>query len=134
MAQSSRPLSPHIFIYRMTQMTALLSITHRLTGVLLSVGIVGLVSWIYALAFDADLFATLQAWSGHIMGQLVIVAVAGAWYFHLANGVRHLVWDIGRAFELKNIYIGGWLVIVFSAGATAATAAFMWCQWLKELM
>jgi len=111
--QRERPLSPNLQIYR-PQLTSVLSITHRLTGVLLSVGAVCFVVWIAATAHGAHSYATFA----HLLGSPLGLALSFTWtfslFFHLCNGVRHLVWDAGYGFELRTIYISGWTVLALS--------------------
>ena len=96
-----RPMSPHVMIYRMP-LTAILSITHRITGVGLSAGLVLLTWWITAAALGDGAYATAIAVIGSWFGKLVLFGFSLALYFHLCNGVRHLVWDAGKGFEIPD--------------------------------
>lgn len=78
----------------------LFSITHRLTGVALSLGTVLVVWWLAALAVGPDYFATVHGIMGSWFGRLLIFGWTWAAFYHLCNGVRHLFWDMGRGFEL----------------------------------
>ena len=109
----SRPLSPHLQIYRLP-ITALISISHRVTGVLLAVGSLVLVYWLVALASGPDAFAHAQALLGSVVGRVVLLALTLALFYHLANGIRHLFWDAGFGFELRTVRASGMLVIVAS--------------------
>ena len=115
MSSGNRPLSPHLQIYR-PQLTAVLSILHRLTGVALAPGTVLLVYWLAAAAAGPDAFATAQALVGSIVGRLLLLGWTFALFYHLCNGIRHLVWDAGYGLELPDLYRSGWLV-VFASGA-----------------
>ena len=119
---ANRPLSPHLSVYRW-QYTMALSILHRFTGVVLSIGSVALVGCLLALASGPH-------WGGNLEGlfRLPIVRLAAlGWtyclFYHFANGVRHLVWDIGRGFEPAHARLSGWFVFLASL---AATGAYWW--------
>ena len=114
---SNRPLSPHLQIYK-PQLTAVLSILHRLTGVVLVVGTIPFVYWLLALAAGADSFASAQAFFGSILGQVILFPWVLALFYHLCNGIRHLFWDMGVGFELKALYTSGTAVLVAAFGLT----------------
>ena len=118
MAVSNRPLSPHLQVYK-PQLTSVLSITHRLTGVALSAGLVLLVYWLLALAAGAESFSTARALMGSWIGQLVLLGFSFALFYHLCNGLRHLFWDAGLGLELRSAYASGWAVVVVAAALTA---------------
>jgi len=115
MSSGNRPLSPHLQIYR-PQLTAVLSILHRLTGVALAPGTLLLVYWLAAAAAGPEAFATAQMLVGSIVGRLLLLGWTFALFYHLCNGIRHLVWDAGYGLELPDLYRSGWLV-VFASGA-----------------
>jgi len=112
-----RPLSPHLQVYR-PQLTSVLSILHRATGIALSLGVLYLATWAIYAAAGAQAYATFQAFNGSILGRILL----GGWlfciFYHLCNGIRHLFWDAGYGFELKDAYRSGWIVV---AGALIAT-------------
>lgn len=112
-----RPLSPHLRIYK-PQLTSLLSIFHRVTGVVLSVGSLCLVWWLVAAATGDDAFATAQGFWGSWLGLLLLFGWTFSLFFHLCNGIRHLVWDAGYGFALRTAYVTGWTVVAASAGLT----------------
>ena len=114
---ASRPLSPHLQIYRW-QITSVLSILHRFTGLALSVGTLLLVWWLVALASGPDAFATAQAFVGSWLGRLLLLGWSFSLFFHLANGIRHLFWDAGYGFEIKTTTASGWAVVVASVALT----------------
>lgn len=118
MAASNRPLSPHLQVYK-PQLTSVLSITHRLTGVALAAGLVLLVYWLYALAAGPESFSTARALMGSWIGQLVLLGFSFALFYHLCNGMRHLFWDAGFGLELKSAYASGWTVVVVASALTA---------------
>lgn len=115
---TNRPLSPHLQIYK-PQLTSVLSIVHRLTGVALVVGTLPFVYWLVALAGGSDSFASAQALFGSVVGQLILLPWVFALFYHLCNGIRHLFWDIGLGFELKTLYSSGTAVLMVSIGLTA---------------
>src|SRR3954466_14333714 len=110
MAQSERPLSPHLQIYR-PQLTSILSITHRAAGVALAVGTLLLVYWVVATASGPAAYAGAQACIGSWLGRLVLFGWSVALFFHLGNGIRHLFWDAGYGFDLKTTYASGYAVL-----------------------
>jgi len=114
---AQRPLSPHLQIYR-RQITSVLSISHRATGVALSVGTLLLVWWLVALASGPAAFAAAQGFIGSWLGRLLLLGWTFSLFFHLANGIRHLFWDAGYGYELKTTYASGWTVVVASVVLT----------------
>jgi succinate dehydrogenase / fumarate reductase, cytochrome b subunit len=112
-----RPLSPHLQVYRW-QITNTLSILHRFTGVLLSMGAFVLAAWLIAIASGAQAYAGIHALFSGIAFRLLFAALAFAFFYHLANGVRHLFWDAGYGFEHVQYRVSGWAVVVFSVLAT----------------
>lgn len=95
---ATRPLSPHLQIYRWTW-TMAMSIAHRVTGVALFAGSLLLATWLVALATSPEGFATLQAALGSIPGRLVLFGYTWALIHHMLGGVRHLVWDLGIGYS-----------------------------------
>ena len=120
MASRPRPLSPHLQVYRLP-LTAVLSISHRLTGVALAGGVLVLTYWLTSATYGADAFATAQAVIGSWIGQVVLWGLLFSLYFHLGNGVRHLMWDAGRGFELPSVQRTAMMVIAFAVVMTALT-------------
>lgn len=117
---SKLPLSPHLQIYKLP-LTALLSVVHRATGVILALGAVLLV-WILSLvANDAEAYAQLYPHLASWYGQLFLLGLTFSLYLHFCNGIRHLFWDIGMGFELETVDKTAKLVIVVSIGLTIAT-------------
>lgn len=117
MQKPARPLSPHLQIYR-PQITSVLSITHRATGIALAAGTLLLVYWLAALAAGADAYADARALLDSWFGRIVLVGFTLALFFHLANGIRHLFWDAGKGFELGAVYNSGRAVVVVTVVAT----------------
>lgn len=122
MSNSERPLSPHISIYRWP-ITMALSILHRATGIAMSVGLIVLVAWLFDAASGPDAYATFLAIMDSAIGRLALVAWSLAFFYHLSNGVRHLIWDSGRGFEKVDANRSSWLVLL---ATVALTALFWW--------
>ena len=122
---AARPLSPHLQVYRLP-LTALLSITHRITGVGLSLGLIVLAWWLAAAATSPDAYATVTAVLGSWFGYLVLFGFSASLYFHLCNGIRHLFWDMGRGFEIAQAQRSDKIVIAAAVILTVLTwlAAF----------
>ena len=117
MEKSQRPLSPHLQIYR-PQLTSVLSVTHRGTGIALLVGTLVLVYWLLAAASGAEAYASAQQLLGSWFGRIVLLGFSFALFFHLCNGIRHLFWDVGLGFELKTAYASGTAVVIASIAMT----------------
>ncbi|MFM8607043.1 MAG: succinate dehydrogenase, cytochrome b556 subunit [Hyphomicrobiales bacterium] len=93
----SRPLSPHLSVYKMT-ITMAMSIIHRITGAALYVGTVLLAIWLLAAATNPEAFATVQALWGSILGRVVLLGYTWALVHHALGGLRHFIWDSGAGF------------------------------------
>ncbi|MBC6439027.1 MAG: succinate dehydrogenase, cytochrome b556 subunit [Rhodospirillales bacterium] len=106
-----RPLSPHLQVYR-PQITSVLSISHRATGIVLSLGAVFLVLWLMAAAAGPEWYGIVQAWAGSWPGYLFLFAFSLCLVYHLLNGIRHLFWDAGHGFELETVTRTGWAVML----------------------
>jgi succinate dehydrogenase / fumarate reductase cytochrome b subunit len=119
MSAQERPLSPHLQVYR-PQLTSVLSILHRITGIVLGLGTLALVGWLMAAACGAKPFKTAQFIAGSIPGRIVLFGFTLCLVYHLLNGIRHLVWDTGRGLELTQVYRSGRLVIVATILLTLA--------------
>jgi len=122
MATDNRPLSPHLQIYR-PQLTSVLSIMHRFTGIILSVGLIAVVLWVIALASGPSQYDRFLAVAGHPAGLIAMVIWTLALFYHLLNGIRHLLWDAGWLLDLKGAYASGYMVVI---GAVLLTALSWW--------
>jgi succinate dehydrogenase / fumarate reductase, cytochrome b subunit len=118
-----RPLAPHLQVYR-PQLTSVLSIFHRVTGIALSLGSILLVVWLGSIAMGQGAYLTASVWFASPLGITLLLGWAFCFYFHLCNGIRHLFWDIGLGFELNAAYRSGWLVVGVAFGLTFLT--FWW--------
>lgn len=123
MAQAeSRPLSPHLQVYRWT-ITMASSILHRGTGAALGAGTLLLAWWLLAAATGPDAFEVVQDFMASIIGRLILFGFTWSLMFHFLNGIRHLAWDTGKGFELKTATTTGWLVFV---GSVVLTLVAWW--------
>jgi len=122
-----RPLSP-FWVYRW-QYSNTLSILHRVTGCALSVGLILLVYWLAAAASGAEAYAQAQRWFAHPLLRAMLAGFSFAFFYHLLNGARHLVWDAGHGFEKKTARLSGWLAFL---GAFLLTALF-WAVILRRV-
>jgi len=118
MSNTERPLSPHLSIYRWP-VTMTLSILHRATGVAMAVGLVVLAAWLVSAASGADDYDQFVTLMSTLVGRLLLIGWSFAFFFHLANGIRHLVWDTGRGFEKHQANASAWFVLVAAVVATA---------------
>jgi succinate dehydrogenase / fumarate reductase, cytochrome b subunit len=113
MSQVQRPLSPHLQVYKW-QLTSVLSVLHRATGLALAFGTIFLVWWLFAAASGPDAFATAQGFWFSWFGRLLLLGWTWSLFYHLANGIRHLFWDAGYGYELNTTYASGWTVVAAS--------------------
>ena len=127
MRSDPRPLSPHLQVYRW-QLTSVLSILHRFTGIALSAGSILLVAWLLAAAQGPQAYAGMRGFLGSWIGLVLLFGWTVALFYHLCNGIRHLWWDTGRGLELPQVYAGGWAVV----GATALLTAIAWIVGLSQ--
>ena len=114
---SNRPLSPHLQVYR-PQLTSVLSILHRATGIALSIGALYLAIWVMYAAGGARGYEAFQSFNASILGRILLGGWLFSAFYHLCNGIRHLFWDAGYGFELEDAYRSGWIVVVVSLIAT----------------
>ena len=101
----------------------MMSILHRMTGVAMSLGFIVLVAWLYYAAAGPDGYGIFVAVMGSALGTLALIGWSFAFFFHLANGARHLVWDTGRGFEKEQANLSSWLVLI---STVVLTAVFWW--------
>lgn len=111
--RGERPLSPHLSIYR-PMYTMILSITHRITGVGLTLGLIMVTWWFLAAAIGKEYFEFADAMLNSVLGGLILIASLWALMFHLCNGIRHLFWDAGYGFDLQTAWRSGLAVIAGS--------------------
>lgn len=116
-----RPLSPHLEIYR-PQLTSILSIMNRVTGLAISAGTLLMVWWLMAAAAGPDAYSRVQHFIASPIGLFMLFGWTAALFYHFYNGLRHLAWDAGWGFELPRVHLTGWVVIA----ATLATTTLVW--------
>ncbi|MDB5467118.1 MAG: sdhC [Phenylobacterium sp.] len=113
------PMSPHLSVWRW-HITMATSILHRATGVALYVGALIAAAWAVALAQGPEAYAGFKHLLGSPLGKLVMFGLTLSFFYHLANGVRHLVWDAGHGLEVKSANASSVVVFAFTAAATVA--------------
>lgn len=118
---SARPLSPHLQVYRLP-LAAWLSISHRITGIGLTLGTLLLTWWVAAAAYGPDAYATFAGFIGSFWGYLILFGFSVALFFHLCNGIRHLVWDAGKNFSIADTKRSN----VFVIAGTVVLTAIAW--------
>jgi len=126
----ARPLSPHMSIYRMTRYSLLTSFANRVTGIVLSVGLLVMIYWLTALARGSRAYARAQELLGSGAAKLLYGAIIAAFAYHLIAGLRHLVWDTGRGLEKAQSQRSAWAVIV--AALIVAVACGFWAFRARE--
>ena len=127
MNDNKQPLSPHLSVYRW-QITNTLSILHRLSGLVLFLAAFDFAIWLGSIALGGDAYAGVsRIFSTNIL--LIIWALVSlSFFYHLLNGIRHLLWDIGKGFEKSHVKLTGLLVVFFSI---IITALFWYCLLTK---
>lgn len=125
MPARSRPLSPHLDIYRW-QMGNTLSILHRATGVALAFGLIALAFWLISLAGGEESYQTAYRVFASRLGMLFLAAWSFAFFYHLFNGIRHLFWDVGWGFERRQRIASGWFAVIGAFASTAALWVLLW--------
>jgi succinate dehydrogenase / fumarate reductase, cytochrome b subunit len=116
---ASRPLSPHLSVYR-PHINMVMSILHRITGAALYFGTLLLAAWLIAAAGGEGHFALVNAFFAHPFGKLVLFAYSWALLHHMLGGLRHLLWDTGRGFSIGQVNALSWLTIIGSVLLTLA--------------
>jgi succinate dehydrogenase / fumarate reductase cytochrome b subunit len=117
MSNTERPLSPHLSVYRWP-ITMTVSILHRATGVAMSVGLVMLAWWLNSVALGGEHYDGFVGLMATLPGRLLLLGWSFAFFFHLANGVRHLVWDFGYGFEKWQADASAWFVVLLAIALT----------------
>lgn len=110
MSAPSRPLSPHLQIYR-PQLTSVLSILHRATGIILALGALLIAAWLVAVAWGPGAYQTAHAALNSWLGKTLLFLWTLCTFYHLCNGIRHLAWDAGYGFELPAAYASGKIAV-----------------------
>ena len=116
-----RPLAPHLQVYK-PQLTSVMSITHRATGYALAIGTIVLTWMLLAVAIGPEAYAVFLSFAGSSVGEFLLYGWSLALFYHLCNGVRHLLWDMGYLFKIENAYKAGYVVLVL----TVMLTIFFW--------
>ena len=119
----NRPLSPHLQVYK-PQLTSVTSILNRACGVFLVFGLFVVAALLFSAAMGEQAYNSVVSLLGTRLGTLALFGWSVALFYHLSNGVRHLLWDTGRLFRLKDAYLGGYLVLAM----TAILTCIVWCD------
>tara|TARA_B100000427_G_C15156877_1_gene441269 strand:+ start:77 stop:463 length:387 start_codon:yes stop_codon:yes gene_type:complete len=117
MNDSNNPLSPHLQIYRW-HISSLLSITHRIAGVINLLALILIFFWLTALSFGENSYELFLLIINSFFGKFILIGFTWSMNFHLLSGMRHLVWDLGYGFEIKTANISGIIVIITSLVVT----------------
>lgn len=120
-----RPLSPHLQVYR-PQLTSMMSIIHRATGVALTTGTLVLAAWLVAVAIGGETYKMVAMAVAHPLEQFVLFGYSAALIYHALNGIRHLTWDLGFGLTIPEVYHSGHIVLFLTFLLTA-------CLWLAIL-
>ena len=113
MKDNQNPLSPHLQIYRW-HISSLLSITHRISGVINLFSLILIFFWLLVLSFGESNYEFFLLMINSFIGKFILIGFTWSMIFHLLSGIRHLVWDLGYGFEIKTANISGVAVIIFS--------------------
>ena len=120
----SKPLSPHLQIYR-PQLTSVLSISHRASGIFLgTAGLLAFIIWLVSIALGPLAYELVMSYLRHPLMTPLLLLWTGAFYYHLCNGIRHLFWDIGLGFDLNTAYRSGYAVVASATVLTVATWSY----------
>ena len=121
----TRPLSPHLQVYR-PQLTSMMSIAHRASGIVLTTGTVLLAAWLVALSHSAESYEMVSGLLAHSLGQFVLFGYSAALIYHALNGIRHLEWDLGYGLTIPEVYRNGHIVLFLTTVLTAGLWAVVW--------
>jgi succinate dehydrogenase / fumarate reductase, cytochrome b subunit len=122
-----RPLSPFMFpVWYRFQITSLMSILHRLTGIALTIGSILLAWWLVAVATGGEIFAATHVFLSSPVGVLLLLLWSLAFFYHLCNGIRHLVWDTGYGFDIRNAFYSGCAVLAVTVALTVLAWLPLW--------
>ena len=117
MIDNQNPLSPHLQIYRW-HISSLISITHRISGVINLLSLILIFYWLVVLSFGESNYESFLLIVNSFFGKFILVGFTWSMIFHLLSGIRHLAWDLGYGYEIKTANISGIIVIIFSLALT----------------
>ena len=113
MNDSKNPLSPHLQIYRW-HISSLLSITHRISGVINLLALILIFFWLLVLSLGKNNYELFLLMNNSFFGKFILIGFTWSMSFHILSGIRHLAWDLGFGFEIKTANISGIVVIISS--------------------
>ena len=113
MTDNQNPLSPHLQIYRW-HISSLLSITHRISGVINLLALILIFFWLLFFSFGETNYELLLLIINSFFGKFILIGFTWSMTFHILSGIRHLAWDLGYGFEIKTANISGAVVIILS--------------------
>ena len=113
MNDSKNPLSPHLQIYRW-QVSSLVSITHRITGILNLAGLIFICAWISSAGIGENFFGSFSFFLKSFIGKFILIGFTWSMSYHLLSGIRHFFWDLGYGYEIKTANVSGIIVILVS--------------------
>ena len=114
MKNKNRPISPHLSIYK-PQITSILSISHRLSGVFQSVGLLVIIFLLLCLLMGDNIHQYFMLFAHSLIGRAFLFFYVLSLSYHLLNGIRHIIWDFGYGFEIRNVHYSGVIIIFFTA-------------------
>ena len=120
----NRPLSPHLQVYR-PQLTSVLSIMHRASGVLLFVSAFSFAIWLFILTSGEAHYTIINKFLNGFVMKFVAIGFLYSFFYHLCNGIRHLCWDFGWGFEISWVYRSGWLTVIVAVLLTVLSLFFL---------
>lgn len=123
--KNARPLSPHLQIYK-PQFSTVTSILHRATGIALTLGLFLLAWGLVALAGGRESYEFFIGFCSSVIGQILLIGWSLAFYYHLCTGIRHLIYDSGYLFEIRNSIRSGWVVLILPVLMTLATWGYIY--------
>jgi succinate dehydrogenase / fumarate reductase cytochrome b subunit len=113
MKYNQNPISPHLQVYRW-HISSLLSITHRISGIINLLALMLMFFWLLILSFEESNYELFLLIINSFIGKFILIGFTWSMSFHLLSGARHLVWDMGYGFEIKTANISGIIVIISS--------------------
>ena len=113
MNNKNNPLSPHLQIYRW-QISSLVSITHRITGILNLLGLIFICAWISSAGIGENFFESFSVFLKSFIGKFILIGFTWSMSYHLLSGIRHFFWDLGYGYEIKTANFSGIMVILSS--------------------
>ena len=113
MNDSKNPLSPHLQIYRW-QVSSLVSIIHRITGILNLLGLIFICAWISSAGIGENFFESFSVFLKSFIGEFILIGFTWSISYHLLSGIRHIFWDLGYGYEIKTANLSGIIVIIGS--------------------